>query len=173
MTDLSNRSAGRKIWIANGIALENNSRLEMPRGITGLVNDGDYYNFYAAVAESVSFSDTSISGLDSICPSGWGLSKYSDTATDKTWGTLIKSYGLNVGDNDTNLLRKTPISISLTGRYAGLSGVFESSGSKVVLTDAFAYGWDNSAYFDVHKDYMYYPGNNDKLSGATVRCVIK
>ena len=96
------------------------------------VSYGDYYNWYAATAETGTFAQTSGSASDSICPKGWQLPVVSSEAGSKSYYNLIaNAYGLisvtgMQSDENSPLgsateaskrMRQIPISLITSGYY--------------------------------------------------------
>ena len=184
--------------------IENNSRAEMPRSYdtgsnwinnmstsnadgaggnnqtSGTPNSpseyvGDYYNWYAATAESGTWdmSTDSVAGsaTDSICPYGWQLPNNSGT---KSWYNLITTnYSANSGRLGARKLRSFPLSVIMSGYYAWVNGYLGSRGTG-------GYYWSSTPYAVTHSHHLYfystsvYPqyGSN-KTYGLTVRCVAR
>ena len=182
--------------------IENNSRAEMPRSydngdvyITNATNIdgttsgqpaasgngtqhlGDYYNWYAATAESGTWdmATESVAGsaTDSICPYGWQL-PVNGAANDKSWGKLITtSYGIGSNANGSRSLRSFPLSVIMSGYYYWVYGNLYGRGT-------YGYYWSSTPYAATYSRYLYFystyvgpQGGNNKTYGFTVRCVAR
>ncbi|MBQ6605885.1 InlB B-repeat-containing protein [Candidatus Saccharibacteria bacterium] len=192
----------------------NNANAEMPRsysnGSDWIENDttyrdsgtpaeasqyiGNYYNWYAATAESGKYSQDSVNAKtenDSICPAGWQLPTDGNLNTDKSWAKLLKNttngYGLFTTDgaqsSTTNpyesatepslRMHQAPLSIIFSGYYYWVDGATSSRGSRGGY-------WPSTPYNVTYARSLYFssvdvaPQNNrDKPHGFTVRCVAR
>ncbi|MBQ6147648.1 InlB B-repeat-containing protein, partial [Candidatus Saccharibacteria bacterium] len=171
------------------------------QGYYGNMYVGNYYNWYAATAESGVYSSTSTltvegSAKDSICPKGWQLpingADRSDTDTnfeDKSWFNLIKgSYGLitktgdqsasganpfNSSTEPNNRLQEIPLSIILSGNYYWVKGTAGNRGGygRYWASTPASSTYARALYF--YSTYVYPQYGNVKLYGFTVRCVAR
>ena len=155
----------------------------------GTMYVGHYYNWYAATAESGSFSSSKTVDA-SICPAGWRLPQNGGSSTDYSWNKLIQgtyhviSYEGNqyVDPNadpkvasytQSTDMHKLPLSIPFTGLYAWQSGTLNDRG-------AYGYFWSSSVSSSTHARYLYFSSTNvspqynaNKVYGFTVRCVAR
>ena len=66
-------------------SVANNANAEIPRDYhEGNDSYWDYYNWYAATAESGTYAMTSGNAEDSLCPAGWQLPINGDSSTSKS-----------------------------------------------------------------------------------------
>ena len=154
---------------------------------------GDYYNWYAATAETGSYDmATDTAASDSICPKGWKLPANHSVSTADSWQNLINAtyrfitstttegvttYTLTIpapNSPTSTSMRLLPLSIPFTGyynwqaaalSYRGSGGYFWSSTSHSSnQTDAWALGFSGNVL----------PQNNsNKVYGLTIRCVAR
>ena len=171
------------------------------QGYYGSMYVGNYYNWYAATAESGVYNTTSHltvegSAKDSICPKGWQLpingADRSNTDTnfeDKSWFNLIKgSYGLitKTGDQSAsganpfnsaaepaNRMQEVPLSIILSGLYNWVKGTADNRGSN-------GYYWASTPSSSASARRLAFSstsvvpqGGGNKVNGFTVRCVAR
>ncbi|MBR2587168.1 hypothetical protein IKE71_02215 [Candidatus Saccharibacteria bacterium] len=138
---------------------------------------GDYYNWYAATAETGSYTTTSGNIQDDICPKGWRLPTNSG---EGSWDDLIKttyqlttSYGYTANNRKAlNKIMQLPLSIPFAGNYEWANGALNNRGSNGVY-------WSSTPYSagGAHALGMNYGGylsaqlGNDKVGGFTIRCV--
>ena len=152
---------------------------------------GQYYNWYAATAETGKYTSTStVSG--SICPKGWQLPVNSTATGAKSWYNLIQSddyYDLidtagtqtaanskfPTSDNPDKeaawRMHQIPLSIPFTGLYNWTSGALRNRGG-------LGYFWSSTASSTAGAYYLYFNGTGvsthsyyGKVNGFTVRCV--
>ena len=135
---------------------------------------GDYYNWYAATAESGSYTTTSGNMQDSICPKGWGLPVNGDAQTSKSWiNLLFTSYSLQDNGDSSTSARKTPLSLVYSGYYYWVNGNLNGRGSYGYFwssTPFSATGAHGSDFYSAHLLPQY--GYN-KIYGFTIRCVVQ
>lgn len=161
----------------NGLWSEHNSRSAMPRSYTYMIYQ--YYNWYAATAESGTYSMTSGTiAPDSICPQGWQLLNSSGS---KSFHNMLDYYGDSfahrVASGDiypsSEKTRQRPFSLNLASYYK-MSGYFDYGR----YGDASWY-WANAAY-DTNEAYNLSVASDvvsqycfTKTVGWSVRCVLK
>ena len=141
-----------------------------------------YYSWYAATAGSGTESMTTNSGdtQNSICPAHWRLpTNYTNTSypsggADKSWGTLVKAYGISPNNHNSDTEYKTleafPFSLPRAGYF--YFGAFQNSGGGLWWS-ATAYSAATSAYRLGFSTTVVQPQNglNYKYNGFNVRCV--
>ena len=164
---------------------------------------GNYYNWYAATAESGVYNSTSTltvegSAKDSICPKGWQLPINGPDANasattgllDKSWSKLLKeSYqlftvnGTQAADGSTNpynsttepsnRMQEVPLSIILSGNYNWIKGTAGSRGY-------YGYYWASTPSSSTGARGLAFVSTivgpqygYDKVYGFTVRCVAR
>ena len=140
---------------------------------------GDYYNWYAATAESGTWAMTSGEAEDSLCPKGWRLpiNGGDNNTTDKSWRKLLFGvYGL--ADNNStsiNQMHMTPLSFAFTGYYHWSNGYLLNRGyggywwsSTASSTSAYAYDLDTVA-----NPRLIPQNQSNNIYGLTVRCVAR
>ena len=136
---------------------------------------GVYYNWYTAVAGSVTQSQGATTAPMDICPKGWQLPRYTGNGS---WMWLIKdTYSLisTSGDQGStranDILHKFPFSLP----YSGL--VYRESGA-TVYQGTYGYWWSAGSNSSTHARHLYISGSytypevdNYKTYGWSVRCV--
>ena len=132
---------------------------------------GDYYNWYAATAESGTYAMASGNASSSICPFGWQL-PVNGATNDKSWGKLLEGvYQIasesNLGSYQT---RSFPLAIIPQGRYSITGGIGYHGRT--------GYYWSSTALSSVSANYLYVPSTyvhteseNNKTNGLSIRCV--
>ena len=145
---------------------------------------GDWYNWYAATAESGTWDmkTESVAGsaTDSICPKGWQL-PVNGAANDKSWGKLLTgtykladgTTAINSSANGSRALRSFPLSIVFSGYYYWVNGGLSSRGT-------YGYYWSSTPYALTRAHYLNFnstgvnPQNGyNKTFGLAVRCVAR
>ena len=149
---------------------------------------GDYYNWYAATAESGTWNDTSGNMQDSICPKGWSLPENADT-NHRSWNYLLKTTYtvINTAGDQTVTSRnkygnayspslamhEIPLSVVFSGDYYWVNGGLGSRGT-------YGYFWSSTPYATTYARYLafsstsvYPQGGNNKTYGFTIRCVAR
>ena len=133
---------------------------------------GDYYNFFAASAESGTYSMSSGNATDSLCPKGWQLPPLSG---NKSWNNLlVDAYNLQNNESGSTAVRKATIDMPYSGRIwdgngnifsRGIGGDWWSAGVSENLGKARELG--------IGQTVLLSPQSNDntKAIGFTVRCV--
>ena len=153
---------------------------------------GNYYNWYAATAESGVYNSTNNltvegSAKDSICPKGWQLpingpdiAADSTNYTDKSWNKLIKgsyglitSYGEQGSTTPSNSMQEVPLSIILSGHYNWVSGNPSNRGHYGVYWASTPSSANYSRHLYFNSTGVYPQSGNYKVFGITVRCVAR
>ena len=164
---------------------------------------GNYYNWYAATAESGVYSSTSTltvegSAKDSICPKGWQLPINGPDANasattgllDKSWSKLLKeSYqlftvnGTQAADGSTNpynsttepsnRMQEVPLSVILSGDYNWIKGAAGDRGYFGGYWASTPSGSTYARYLSFHSTYVNPQNGSNKVYGFTVRCVAR
>ncbi|MBQ6344167.1 MAG: hypothetical protein IJI41_13670, partial [Anaerolineaceae bacterium] len=142
---------------------------------------GIAYNWYAAVAESLTFNDVATAD-DTICPSGWTIPA---SSTGNTFANLLSNYTLDDGtalgsnDESAKVSMRQPISFAYAGWYYYLNGLYRSGTSRTgYMTKTKAYKhtfYDVRIYVsDVTTNFDFNPLHNMNTSyGVAIRCVKK
>ncbi|MBR3232780.1 hypothetical protein IKF74_00615, partial [Candidatus Saccharibacteria bacterium] len=139
---------------------------------------GDYYNWYAATAETGTFAAGTIT--DDICPKGWRL-PVNDSSKDGSWTKLLRTtYGL-AGDNYSQTSRvsigkvmQLPLSIPMTGYYHWTNGALYGRGYNGLFWSS-----TGSSEAGANRLFFYYSGgfnpqnSVNKVGGFTIRCVAR
>ncbi|MBR2587375.1 hypothetical protein IKE71_03335 [Candidatus Saccharibacteria bacterium] len=140
---------------------------------------GDYYNWYAATAETGQYSTSSGNMQDDICPKGWRLPRNSGTGS---WDDLIKttyqlttSYGYTANNRkQLNKIMQLPLSIPFAGYYGWSNGSLNARGGD---GDYWSSTPDSPELaHDLNVGYVGLLGAQDghnKAYGFTVRCVAR
>ncbi|MBR3279247.1 MAG: hypothetical protein IKG01_10190 [Lachnospiraceae bacterium] len=146
---------------------------------------GDYYNWYAATAESGNYNMSSANATESICPRGWRLPVNGGNDTDKSWQHLINgAYGYvstnGYNQNNRKALSKLfslPVSIPLAGDYEWANGALYSRGYYGLYWSSTATGTGDGT--NAYNLLMNGAGSVEpqrsynKFYGLTVRCVAR
>ena len=178
----------------DGVADNDNS--EMPRDYHDDNNSyGDYYNWYAATAESgTRTTSPGDEAENSICPKGWqlpvnGITTNGVTDKTKSWGMLLNDdryynyidvEGTQTDNNEygtaegpSMAMRKLPLSLPFTGHYYWGNG-------KLYYRDSGGYFWSSAAAQNNYGRHLVLRTNNispqnglSKNYGLSVRCVKK
>ncbi len=150
---------------------------------------GDYYNWYAATAESgkydmrnSSYHDSAVAN-DSICPKGWKLPSNA-TGDSDSWRNLITTTyafpgttgGYSSNNRDSlNRVKQLPLSIPFTGYYNWANGTLNNRGyGGGFWSSTAASANDSTLAYDLD---MYYVGyfntqySGNKVYGLAIRCV--
>ena len=144
--------------------------------------DGNWYNWYAAVAGSVHPSSGATSRAeDSICPKGWKLP--SNNGAYDFYGLFDTAYsiGNNTRGNQasnkewaTNVdtpIQAFPLSFLRSGVYAWYSGGLNNRGSGGYYWSAASYSTPSSYYLAFYSSVLSPRLNSNKGYGFAVRCV--
>ena len=195
-TVASNGSGNTKcanVGTVQGTLTLNGATLNFPSCMDGAGNDaealadtrvdGNWYNWYAAVAGSVHPSSGATSRAeDSICPKGWELPSNNGGNND-FYGLFDTAY--TIGNNSrgnqasnkdwaTNVdtpIQAFPLSFLRSGSYAWYSGGLNSRGSGGNYWSAASYSTTNSYYLVFRGSTLGPRGSYDKGYGFAVRCV--
>ena len=143
-------------------------------------NNGSY-NWYAATAESGTYTMNSGNASDSICPAGWQLPMYGSATVNKTWSKLLTNgYGITMGgDIDDsailNSLHQSALSITTLGFYDGI-GV-----NRMAYTRTAGFYWTayptsvnppgRATHLDLVGKYLSMGNRPKGVYGLSVRCV--
>ena len=145
---------------------------------------GDYYNWYAATAESGKWDmEGTATATESICPRGWQLPVNGDSSVDKSWQKLIMGvygYSTAAGYNQNNRaainkVMSLPLSVPFAGYYEWTNGALNIRGNDGGYWSSTATSSDSGTYaYYLGMNYggLLYPQlSNNKTYGFTVRCV--
>ena len=138
---------------------------------------GDYYNWYAATAETGEYT-TQTTVQDDICPKGWRL-PVNDASSDGSWKKLLSTaYGMTSAGygNGASIAKvmQLPLSIPMSGYYSWASGTLYARGYSGDYWSSTAYSQTNANYLYFNYGGFFYPQYGyDKVYGFTVRCVVK
>ncbi|MBQ3429836.1 InlB B-repeat-containing protein [Candidatus Saccharibacteria bacterium] len=147
---------------------------------------GDYYNWYAATAESGKWDmEGTATATESICPRGWQLPVNGDSSVDKSWQKLIMGvygYSTAAGYNQNNRaainkVMSLPLSVPFAGRYEWSNGALNYRGYDGYYWSSTATSSDSGTYaYNLRMTYGGYLNpqvDYDKTYGFTVRCVAR
>ena len=172
----SNRTSGYYAWDqGNGVWVEHNSRTEIPRSYSsGNSSIGNFYNYYAATAESGKWSMTSGGTNDSICPNGWTIPIAGNSDINKSWkGLLIGTYNLVLTGESSSVSRQLPLILAYGGAINPIVGSDTSLNRYGVM-------WTSSSLSRDFVNTVFYEGTGVdaghqdlKSQGYAVRCVKK
>ncbi|MBR3204157.1 hypothetical protein IKF81_00540 [Candidatus Saccharibacteria bacterium] len=135
---------------------------------------GDYYNWYAATAESGSYTTTSGNMQDSICPKGWGLPVNGNAQISKSWiNLLFTSYSLQDNGDSSTSAHKTPLSLVYSGDYSWVGGNLSNRGLN-------GYFWSSTPASTAIAQHLHFYSTRlvpqsslNKIDGFTIRCVVQ
>ncbi|MBR3594704.1 InlB B-repeat-containing protein, partial [Candidatus Saccharibacteria bacterium] len=148
---------------------------------------GDYYNWYAATAETGKWNmgGSTAEASGSICPAGWKLPSNTKSASvGGSWSYLlgndVYAYSNASGGSQHSAIIKMmqlPLSIPYSGRYFWSTGTLSARGYYASFWTSTSHG----ATVDSNAHYLYfgYDGNinsqnsSEKPFGFTVRCVAR
>ncbi|MBR3163822.1 hypothetical protein IKF15_00730, partial [Candidatus Saccharibacteria bacterium] len=134
---------------------------------------GDYYNWYAATAESGTYAMTSGNASSSICPLGWQL-PVNGAANDKSWGKLITTtYGIGSNVAGSRSLRSFPLSVIMSGLYSWIGGSLGRRGTGGYYWSSTPYAATNSRSLLFSSTGVSPQGDINKPDGFSVRCVAR
>ena len=161
----SNYTLPTSNWGSNSNAL---SKLTDPYLLaTNSTSQGNYYNFVAASAGTVTGEYNSSSATHSICPYGWKLPSITEYAT------LLSSHDIEDDAEGSAIAQSTPLSFGLTGELPYNS-------TSVSHQNEQGYWWsatpaDEEDYYIMHigtngADAESYGG---RYSGRSIRCVAR
>ena len=140
---------------------------------------GQYYNWYAATAETGTFAQSSGNASDSICPKGWQLPVNGGNGTSRSWQDLL--YGHYTTDGTTAItsgsagslaMRQIPLSIPFTGYYYWSNGALNDRGSYGYFWSSTAYSTSNARSLDFGASLISPQSSGNKVYGFSVRCVV-
>ena len=147
---------------------------------------GDYYNWYAATAESGTFAQSSGDAEDSICPKGWQLPQNDgDASGSKSWyGLIVGAYKQNtnngdgssgsvtISDSEVNI-KKFPLSLVRSGNYDWAYGNLNHRGSYGSFWSSTPYAVTATRSLRFWSGTLYPRNGDNKTGGFTVRCVAR
>ncbi|MBQ6320709.1 hypothetical protein IJI17_00575, partial [Candidatus Saccharibacteria bacterium] len=140
---------------------------------------GQYYNWYAATAETGTFAQSSGNASDSICPKGWQLPVNGGNGTSRSWQDLL--YGHYTTDGSTAItsgsagslaMRQIPLSIPFTGYYDWTNGALNARGSYGFFWSSTAYSTSNARSLNFGASSINPQHYSSKVYGFSVRCVV-
>ena len=136
---------------------------------------GDFYNYYAATAESITYYMTSGSAQDTICPSGWTIP---NAYLEKSFSVLMSdTYGIPNASNNVDIVKKThllPLSIPYTGAYNWATGSIDHNGYRGFFWAKGEYAQDTARNLGIHyTGDVSYGGASQRIAGVPIRCVNK
>ena len=138
---------------------------------------GDYYNWYAATAETGNMSSTTTS--QDICPKGWRL-PVNDGSSDGSWTKLLRTtYGLTGSGygNGASIgkVMQLPLSVPMTGNYDWTNGALYNRGYGGSFWSSTGTDTSGTAYYlNIRYGGGFSPQNSgNKVYGFTIRCVAK
>ena len=138
---------------------------------------GDYYNFYAATAETG--IDESRIASESICPKGWTLPLGYKNNSAPAFAKLLENYGIATAMSSTTgvaKLHSIPLSFEFSGYYDNNTSFLNNINRALYLSSQ-EYTEDQS-YFRALDFYrgsgnIYVPGVTTKSTGGAIRCVAR
>ena len=161
------QKGGQWSW---GQSSVNEESFSMPRGyIRDTVYFGGYYNFYAAMTETATFSDSIVSP-SSVCPSGWQLplSGGSGVDRDKTWAKMIYlEAGIIDGQAPNAILWSYPLQFS-TRTLRFLNGAIGTDGWTAIWSKDYNYAMTYHSTSTINTR-----SNSWKHYGNVIRCILK
>ena len=148
---------------------------------------GDYYNWYAATAESGTYSATSGNMEDSICPKGWRL-PYNAANESGSWYDLLRNAYAVTDANGTQTesnnkygtaqgpalaMHELPLSIVFSGLYNWVNGGLNNRGTNGNYWSSTPYASTNAHNLNFNSTNVNPQNGNNKTNGLTVRCVAR
>ncbi|MBR2588867.1 hypothetical protein IKE84_00785, partial [Candidatus Saccharibacteria bacterium] len=175
-------TTGNTITFSTGNACSNNGACIM-NGNTAYNSTYDswYYSWYAATAGSGTSSMTTNDGdaTNSICPAHWRLptnytnKQYPDGGANKSWGTLVKAYGISpenhASDTEYKTLEAFPFNLPRAGYFR--SGAFQNVGGGHWWSSTADSTATNAYYLDFYTTGVNPQHGYVKYFGFNVRCV--
>ena len=132
---------------------------------------GNWYNWYAATAESGTWEMQSGNATDSICPAGWQLP---DNSGDHSWVNLLTTkYSVASSTDGSRKARNYPLSIIFSGDYYWVNGDLYNRGAAGFYWSSAPYAYTNSRDLGFHSTVVDTQSGYDKTYGLTVRCVAR
>ena len=156
-----------------------NSLTEIPRLYLGNSNGsvGGHFNWYAATAESGTFSMLERAVDDSICPQGWQMSRYGNDADKSLFNMAVQAYGLSERNASSgHIIESVPLA------FATRSGTYDGS---TINSTGYGWYWTNRSYnsqnsgagsariFRVDAGGVHPSTGMGKTAGGSIRCVLK
>jgi len=148
----------------------------------GTMYIGDYYNWYAATAQSGTFAmdSTSYVAEDSICPKGWQLPVDGGSGTDRSWAKLLYgSYKTQEGNTMASNwqtardMHLSPLSIPFSGNYNWVNGNLNARGYDGNFWSATAGSYPYARNLGFNSTSVNPQDRSNKANGFTVRCVAR
>ena len=186
--EVSTNSGGITTWTPNQnmSTSENNGRGAYNAAITintkANTNGGNwYYPWYAAIAGSITQTNTTVDAPRSICPKGWRLPTNYAYSTTKSYGKLTNSY-IGYAENTDNVydyskLESIPLSFLRRGRTdsgnvieSASYGNYHSSTSDTIDQTLYP-GYLSSRSLLYTRTYVYPQNNTYSNQGMNIRCV--
>lgn len=137
-----------------------------------------YYNYFAATAESSGFQDIGYAS-DSICPSGWKLSKETIEGDasyyNLFYGAYELSYTASNSSDKTSMKTATsfPLSFTFSGYYQGPTGLLTRYAEAAYYMTLHSIGNQQVRTFDMDNTGYFSARDTDrKFAGYVVRCVM-
>ena len=132
---------------------------------------GNWYNWYAATAETGTWSMSSGNASGSICPKGWGLPENSGT---QSWDNLLTTaYSIANSSAGSQKMRSVPLSIIFSGSFYWVNGGLYGRGTDGSYWSSTPYASTNSRRLVFNSTYVNPQGGYNKSYGFTVRCVAR
>ena len=132
---------------------------------------GNWYNWYAATAETGTWSMSSGNASGSICPKGWGLPENSGT---QSWDNLLTTaYSIANSSAGSQKMRSVPLSIIFSGFYNWINGGLSDRGTNGGYWSSTPYASTNSRSLGFSSTNLGPQGGSNKSGGLAVRCVAR
>ena len=153
----------------------NNALSAMPRMYKRSLNIwGNFYNWYAATAESKAYGVGGYDAEDSICPLGWQLP--SVTGANKSWEAFASAYKVKVNGSvdiaeTLKVLKSTPLSYMTTGFYYD-SGYIDGTTTASNLHSSSPSGSLNASTMYINNSLVG-TGGRTRAHGSSIRCIKK
>ena len=132
---------------------------------------GNWYNWYAATAQSGTWEMTSGNATDSICPAGWQLP---DNSGDHSWSNLLTTkYSVASSTDGSRRARNYPLSIIFSGYYYWVGGYLNNRGSNGNYWSSTPSSTIDARYLNLYSTRVNPQDSGSKTFGLTVRCVAR
>ena len=165
-----------------------NANAEMPRSYhRGNNSYGGYYNWYAAAAESGTYTTTTSTAEDSVCPSGWRLATHHGSNINSWWYLIARTYDIlkkvdgNPVQGESNqsaskAMREQPLLFAFSMHYNWSSGTIpeQNTSSRGSYWSSYAGNDSGKASALIFSGSGVYPQYFEtKTFGFNTRCVKK
>ena len=141
---------------------------------------GDFYNWYAATAESGTAEMTNQKAVDSICPFGWQLPLFdaSNSSASKTFSGITTAYGISSGTgvaDESAKMRTLPIALYRYGylRFNAAGEPYVTNVEDGPLWGAYSVNKRTARALGYNTDSVIPNHTESKYIGFPVRCAAR